>query len=659
MRRLYERDIFDEKKLADIDWTTFSYVSAPLALPEDADPTWEALDVLVQARGIELIADVRTQLKQLESAWLDAFGNLFRTGRLSLWWPVAEQILQMRRVYLERLIALRPSALVEASMSLQEQWKDDPHDSFRPVAIVPTIVALRLHPDFAHYDVLDVDLKNERRRAGAEIERIESELEALVEAIGVDSIYRTGRSATGFLPRLRALFERKHVASSRLSRLEKAAGGPEQAVGEMVAAIIIDAGGYESVADFLEASDEHPVRKNRKVIERQVERTSGEIRSIDMELERLSRPGSDGAQKAPAERLAAVLELALARMMKDREFHDLCGELESCQTRSDKRDPVDELLTRALAGEEAGRAELEQWAGTGYPRSPEFFRAIGLAKWDSIAESVSRQVVAVRQEQDSPAIEPDTRSEELPLSEDAGPFGLLRDVEEFRLPASLERIPAPDDLTPWISRMLGRTSEEVLGILKEDWSEIRHPTLERVREILLMYQPVALCRREGRWYLGMHRSFNDSYEDTVYIESPPEIDSIRKALEPYEFEGLDLLLAFNRHFYGLTTDAGYPSSRFSRPGEFTTIAEYGWDEIIAEYDPAREWADAPIIYQTDTGDQVIMQPSGRTAWGLMAENRITPFAPSFEVVLEQMIETYEYYFILDYYRWVEKWRPHR
>ena len=182
--------------------------------------------------------------------------------------------------------------------------------------------------------------------------------------------------------------------------------------------------------------------------------------------------------------------------------------------------------------------------------------------------------------------------------------------------------------------MLSRTSEEIHGTLKRDWSEIRHPVLERVRDIILLHHPAALCRREGRWYLGLHRSFDGGYEDTIYVESPPEVDAIRKALEPYQFAELELLLAFYRHFYGLTTEAGYPSSRFARPGEFTTIAEYGWDEIIAEYDPAGEWANAPIIYQTDTGDQVIMQPSGRSAWGLMAENRITPFAPSFEVLLE-------------------------
>ena len=214
---------------------------------------------------------------------------------------------------------------------------------------------------------------SESRRA--EIERIESEIQALAAATRIDSLYRTGRSAAGFMSRARALFERKHIASSRLSRLEKAAGGPEQAVGEVVAAIIVEAGGYELVADFLKGSSNHPARKRREEIERQVECTSGEIRSIDMEFERLSRPGSDATGKAPAERLSALLELASARMKKDRTFHDLRGELESCTTRSDMRDPVDELLARALAGEEPGRAELELWAGTViYPESADFFR---------------------------------------------------------------------------------------------------------------------------------------------------------------------------------------------------------------------------------------------------------------------------------------------
>ena len=104
-------------------------------------------------------------------AWNDAFGNLFRTGRLSLWWPIAEQVLQMRRVYLERLIALRGFERDEAedpgrrSMTNRDNWKDDPDDPFRPVAIVPAVVVLRLHPDFAHRDVLDAELEHEREQA--------------------------------------------------------------------------------------------------------------------------------------------------------------------------------------------------------------------------------------------------------------------------------------------------------------------------------------------------------------------------------------------------------------------------------------------------------------------------------------------------------------
>ena len=105
----------------------------------------------------------------------------------------------------------------------------------------------------------------------------------------------------------------------------------------------------------------------------------------------------------------------------------------------------------------------------------------------------------------------------------------------------------------------------------------------------------------------------------------------------------------------MTDNVGYPSSRFVRPGEFTTIQEFGWDGIIEEYDPGLEWANAPIVYSTSTGDHVMLRSDGENAWGLQAENRITPFAQSFEVLLEQFIEMSQFYWALDYYRWVEKW----
>ncbi len=300
---------------------------------------------------------------------------------------------------------------------------------------------------------------------------------------------------------------------------------------------------------------------------------------------------------------------------------------------------------------------MERWAITVlYPESPDFVRAIALARWEAISESAARQLAtASRKEESVTDDRPD--NEVVPAVDDINYFQIERDGEQFTLPCSLADIPSSDDVTPWIGRFLGRQPDEILAIVKQDWSSITSPALVRVRDVILAHQPVALARRDGRWYLGLHRRHDEYYAETIYLESPADPEAVKKTIEPYGFAERELMVEFYRHFYGLTNGVGYPSSRFARPGAFETIEEFGWDEIIEKYDPMRQWASAPIIYQTSTGDQVILKANGESAWGLMAENRITPFAPSFEVLLEQLVESYEHYFRLDYYQWIEKWRP--
>ena len=57
------------------------------------------------------------------------------------------------------------------------------------------------------------------------------------------------------------------------------------------------------------------------------------------------------------------------------------------------------------------------------------------------------------------------------------------------------------------------------------------------------------------------------------------------------------------------------------------------------------WLDALILYTTSTGDMVIRNAEDKTAWALMAENRVTPFAPSFAGFLEVCTKSYNLGFI--------------
>jgi hypothetical protein len=656
MSRPYEWNPGDEEHLPDLAWSAWSD-EAPF--PDNSGTRWEALQSayrVVEARGVRMIDEVRDRLRTLNTAWDDILRELVTSGNLTRWWPLAERILSRRRLCLRRLMVLRYYCRVEL---------DEP---FRPVAMVPVVVALRHSSDFANRDVLDAALERKRGLTRAELDSNEDELEAVASMLKANSVYEAEEGENGSVPRLKALLMRKSLLSNRLALLDKAAGGPEAAVAEMVAAVIDDAGGVKALASFLHWSDQNPDKPKRDRLKRRVEELEGQIREIDMQLDRLSRLSTieqpEGATLPPTrpraqnlgaadEVLRTVLAQVAARRRMYRELADARREESLAGSGAQCDRAILTLLNRALEGDETARADVERLAAAiAYPGSPQFVWAIGQAKWDSVLASVTRLGASVPHENpdelsDRAAEERDEHAAEPAARDDL-------DYDEFSLPCNLAQIPSHDDVTPWIGRMLGRNADDIRKILNEDWAQIRHPVLAHLRDTILTFRPVGLARREGRWYLKMRRT-NEEYDDTICLESPANPDAVKRVLDSYGFAEVDLIQEFYRHFYGLTNDVGYPSSRFARPGEFTTIEEFGWDEIIEEYDPRREWAKAPIVYSTDTGDHVMLKSDGESAWGLQAENRITPFAPSFGVLLEQFIEMSRFYWALDYYRWVEKW----
>jgi hypothetical protein len=656
MSRLYEWSAGDEKDLPDLAWSA-STEEAPLS--DDSDTRWETLQaayLVVKARGVSVLDEVRDRLRALHTAWDDILREFATSGNLTRWWPLAERILSRRRLFLRRLMVLRFYCELE------------PDEPLRPVAMVPIVVALRHNPEFARRDVLDASLERMRGLTRAELDSIEDELALIAHMLTAHSVYEAEEGENRFVLRLKALLTRKRLVSNRLALLDKAAGGPVGAVAEMVAAVIDDAGGVKTLASFLQSSNQNPDTLKREQLKRSVEELEGQIRKIDMQLDRLSRSSTieqpEGAKVHPTrpraqnldaadEVLRIVLAQVAARMRLCRGLADARREESWAGSGAQHDRETFTLLNRALEGDEAARADVEHLAAAIlYPGSPQFVWAIGQAKWDVILASVTRLEASSPQEPpdwlgDRAADEPDAHAAQPDAGSDL-------DYEEFSLPCNLAQIPSPDDVTPWLGQMLGRNADEILKILNEQWAQIRHPALAHLRDTILTYRPIGLARRKSRWYLTMGRS-NDEYDNTICLESPADPDAVKSVLDSYGFAEADLMQEFYRHFYGLTDNVGYPSSRFARPGEFETIQEFGWDEIIEEYDPRLEWANAPIVYSTSTGDHVMLKSDGENAWGLQAENRITPFAQSFEVLLEQFIEMSQFYWALDYYRWVEKW----
>ena len=57
--------------------------------------------------------------------------------------------------------------------------------------------------------------------------------------------------------------------------------------------------------------------------------------------------------------------------------------------------------------------------------------------------------------------------------------------------------------TPWMKRWLDHDADEIHRALTAEWSDIRHPSVGRFREVVLTFHPFALAHHEGRWYLSL------------------------------------------------------------------------------------------------------------------------------------------------------------
>jgi hypothetical protein len=226
--------------------------------------------------------------------------------------------------------------------------------------------------------------------------------------------------------------------------------------------------------------------------------------------------------------------------------------------------------------------------------------------------------------------------------------------DEYALPCVTGEIPAnaAKSLTRWMKRWVELKPDQIIETLTTEWASIRDPRVARFRDVILEGRPFALAHGGTRWYLALERHFPEYDRRTVYIEPPLQPEDLENCLALHGLGDHDLMREFYTYFHGLRESGPVYAGDFERPEEWKSLRGLGWDEneFSEEYrTTSKEWLDALILYTTSGGDMVIRNAEDRTAWALMSENRVTPFAPSFAGFLEVCTESYDWSFGLDYY----------
>jgi hypothetical protein len=231
--------------------------------------------------------------------------------------------------------------------------------------------------------------------------------------------------------------------------------------------------------------------------------------------------------------------------------------------------------------------------------------------------------------------------------------------EHFPLPFSPDPTLLPVRPSPWIEQFFGLDAPGVREKLLDHFATIRHSSPAAFRHAALKYDPCAIGLDSGSWcvVLGRKHAYAERY---LFLESPPEGPILERTLRPYCFGEQALIEEFYLHFYGLrNAPNAWAPARFVYPKDWRRFESYGWVEDIEKFDADRKWARSLVIYETGTGDMIVLDPvGGETAWVLLTMRPETgpfvAFTPSFGFLLETFAQNVDNIsLMLDYYKWAK------
>jgi hypothetical protein len=184
---------------------------------------------------------------------------------------------------------------------------------------------------------------------------------------------------------------------------------------------------------------------------------------------------------------------------------------------------------------------------------------------------------------------------------------------EYPLPAQIE----PSSLAalhPWLREAAALRSPEAHAFLQARWNGLRDSALRPLRDQILECEvtSIVLTGPEA-WLLCVHENggFN-------LIAPPVDRDAVKKQQVQCGMGNNPLLTDLVEHFGGLREDFAPGGGYFMVPQQWRIVNE-PWMGELPGYS---EWKDALMVFNSRSGDALLLHPSGRVGWWVGDEMRM-------------------------------------
>ena len=208
---------------------------------------------------------------------------------------------------------------------------------------------------------------------------------------------------------------------------------------------------------------------------------------------------------------------------------------------------------------------------------------------------------------------------------------------EYSLPATEMSIDVRNGLHPWIRKMVGKQPGEVKELLVERWKGIQSPTLRKMRDRLLEFQPDSIVVHHGEGWLCVRLTsgVDHGIGEKWYLPAPGDSAEWERRIMSLGVSNATFL-EFVQCFGGLREDTPDMSGDFLYLEPWETFPLPGYE--LKKMKNAEKWQGSLIIYNGRGGYHALLHPSGRIGWWLMPEHEVIDAEQDFESFVNYFTE---------------------
>lgn len=195
---------------------------------------------------------------------------------------------------------------------------------------------------------------------------------------------------------------------------------------------------------------------------------------------------------------------------------------------------------------------------------------------------------------------------------------------------------------PWFQRFAGGTMSDVRSLLHEEWSDIENPSLKAFANALLAYHPFGVLKSSRRdwghaaWIVmsqpppwqGLADAIlrRESMEHVLYLPAPTAVP------DGVTIDWNNLVMAFFLRFGGLRCSPPFDGGYFFDFPIPIAVEPGDRDRSIGT-----PWEDAPVLFEDDVGDRLILSASGEVGWWFHDTREIQLKPGGFATVLREIV----------------------